>query len=272
MIFIEGDVRNITNVLTAWRTIEEDFNREGIKIINDLSMETALQTFAEFADRRAAADAPGLGHMYEWGQLGEEAGRLFRLIATGTGNTKVATFDYKRAENPTPRGTASGDTRDTGHVFRWKAPIMELGIRTVQSPVSGPVLAIPTKEPVNYNGGSAPETGGTMWFSRQSVTTTPDFAARGSFTQMWLTYFGAAAIKVVEQTVVETAEAFLDKYETIYKKFPAPKVSPKPMSPKLLVKSTLGETYGHRKNGEFMNKMEKAAQLLRAQRVADGLA
>lgn len=273
MIFIEGDVRNITNVLTSWRTIERDFGRRGLglEVIADLSTEVALQSFAEFADRKAASDAPALGHMYEWGKLGEESGRLWRLIATGTTQNKLATFDYKEAQRETPRGVNPRDTRQEGHVFRWKAPIMELGIRTSQEPAPGRMLAIPTREPENTSGRKSRKQGGTMWFSRQSVTTIPDYAARGSFTELWMTYFATAAVRIVEETVVERVEQFLDSYEKVYRKFPEPKVRPKPMSAKLMVETYLGERYGRDKNMRFISKEMKAAQLLRAQRVADGL-
>lgn len=270
MIFIEGDVRPITNVLGTWKTITKDFsNRRNLGILTDLAAETALQTFAEHADRSAEADAAALGHMYEWGQLGEESGRLWYLVLAGNGSNKLASFNYKKAQEESPRNANDQDLRGS-HVFYWKAPITELGVRTVQRPREDGVLAIPSREPLN-NKGNIRQSGGTMWFSKRSVTTNPAFAARGSFTELWMTYFAGVAQRVAQEAVEETAEAFFNNYSKGYSQF-QPKVNPKPTSPKLLVKSKLGETYGRRKNGQFMNKAEKVAQLLRAQRVADGLA
>lgn len=270
MIKIEGDVRPITDVFASVDVIRREFTKpRNLGVISNLAAEATLQGFAEFADKSAANDAAGLGHMYEWGQLGQESGRLWRLIVGGTNYNKIATFDYKEAEVATPRGANSQDKRQEGHVFRWKSAIMELGIRTTQEPRNGGTLAIPTKEPLNYSGESK-QSGGTMWFSKQAIMTTPSYDARGSFTNLWLTYFAGAAERVVIETVEKTSEQFFKNYSKGFVKF-RPKVNPNPKVARLFVKSTLGENYGQKQVGGFMTAAEKAAQLARAQRVADAL-
>lgn len=271
MIFIEADMRPLTNVLGTWNeTVEAFSNRRNLETMTLLAAETATQGFNEYMDSVAVEKEQELGHMYDWGELGRESGRLWRVLLGGTQTNKIVTFDYKQSVNEVPVGVNSEDTRKGGHVFRWKAPVIENGIRVRIEPVNGQWLAIPTAEN-SSNMTNNVSKGGTMWFTKRAISPPINRIAQGAFTQAWLIHFSTVAVRIVEETVVREAEQFFNTYETIYKQIPKAKTSRKPKRPMTHLENKLGHYLGRKKNGTFMTKMELAEQALRIQRISDGI-
>lgn len=272
MVAVEADLRGITNVMGTWSELIDMLeDTDSMETLSSLGAEAAVQAFNEGMDIAARGDAASLGHMYDWEQLGSETGRLWRVIIGGTASTKIVTWDYKPSTRPVPRNVNPTDTRRTEAVFRWKAPMMELGTRVSISPTQPHGwLAIPTKEPVNTPGKSRRKAG-TMWFTRHTQNLAPNEKAVGQFTQRWMTHFGTVAIKIVEEVVVEDLEQYIDTYEEVYRELPAPKVNPKPKTSSAKVKSTAGRKAGSRKNKKYMNKQKAKNTALKVQRIGDGL-
>lgn len=271
MINIEADLRPITAVAESNQAIAKAF--ESGKVLNTLTglaAEVASSSFNEMMDAAAPGAEQRLGHMYDWGQVGEDAGRLWRMIILGAGKNQVLTFDYKRSENEVPAGQdetgIAGDTRRGGHVFNWKAPIIENGTRVRIEPINGNYLAIPVGEGNGKNTNSA----GTMWFTKKRISPPINRIAQGAFTQKWVEYFGTVAVVVVEETVGKEAENFFDNIpREVYRTIPKPKVNPKPVRSRAKTNNA-GKTYYKNALGKFVSKAEGIRLGLQARRFGEG--
>lgn len=115
----------------------------------------------------AMAADPGKGgvlnHVYEWGQAGSPAGRLFVVFKKGNGRSQTVSFAFRASKAPIPsldEREAAGDilpvpekikARLSGkpYVFRQKAQFMEYGGRVTIRPRSATKLFIPFSRPIN---------------------------------------------------------------------------------------------------------------------------
>lgn len=74
-------------------------------------------------------------HMYEWKRVGDPNARLWKHILRGSGNARVATFDFKASQKAVPVKPIKQEVGVRGnHIFVWKAPILELGLPVRISP------------------------------------------------------------------------------------------------------------------------------------------
>lgn len=203
--------------------------------------------FGQYADVMAMVNPEQLGHMYDWGELGDPEGRLWNMILAPISNgNQVLDYTFKEAVAPNPHGESmtgiEGDRRqEESHVFRWKAPVMELGIAVSISPQWSPVLAIPTAETINYNqdngatptlknqGYNAQAGSGGMRFSPNTITPPINMNAKGSFNELWTTFFTTTAIKLVNEEGIKPVEKFFsyDVPNILYKKISRGKAVPK---------------------------------------------
>lgn len=206
-----------------------------------LSTSTA---FNEYADIMSVMNPTQLGHMYEWGELGDPEGRLWNMILAPISSGKyVLDYNFKAAVAPNPQGEEltgiPGDTRQSdSHVFQWKAAVMELGIPVTISPKYSPILAIPTHETVNYNAGEmTPTTGGgnpyggagEMRFTPNTITPGVNMDAKGSFNELWTQFFTTTAIQLVNEEGIKPLEKFFtyDMRSRLYNKISRGKAVPK---------------------------------------------
>lgn len=273
MIHMYADLRGITNVMGTWNALVEDFSNDAnLATLSSLSAELANQAFNEYMDAAAESNPNKFGHMYDWGELGEAHGRLWRAILGNARDTTILTFDFLPSQNEVPVGPeasgASDDTRTGGHVFREKAEVTEQGKRVHIAPLTpGGWLAIPTAENAGP-GRKNRSKGGGMWFTQGSVVPPVNMEAVGAFTEAWLVHFETVAVKIVDEAVADVVEHYFDSYDSVINELP--KYTP-PMAKTIRyshaeILDKMGEKLGHRKNGQFMNRMEKAEQLVRAER------
>lgn len=90
----------------------------------------ARDQFYHEIDAVAAASPNRFHHLYEWGELGQPAGRLFNLLFEQHGSSGRLVNHWLPSRIPVP---VQGD--QSRHVFVWKAPVME------NQAVSGPIQA-----------------------------------------------------------------------------------------------------------------------------------
>jgi hypothetical protein len=110
----------------------------------DLAHDVLNVNFEQWMDLAAMNDPQSLMHVYEWGQLGTPAGRLWesKLIGDAT-KTKRSVVVWKPSTVPTPvrpellePGPTGKTVKEGVHVFVWKAPVMESGMSITVSPQS----------------------------------------------------------------------------------------------------------------------------------------
>jgi len=127
--------------------------------------EHAAETMRTEIDAMAADPGKGgvLNHVYEWGQAGSPASRLFVVFKTGSGRNQTVSFAFRASRTPIPsleQREASGDilpvpekikARLSGrpYVFRQKAQFMEYGGRVTIRPNQATKLFIPFSRPIN---------------------------------------------------------------------------------------------------------------------------
>lgn len=137
-----GKVTNMIDTVSV--TLKTDTH------IDDLIKHSNTLITAEFVvhmQREALAKPSKFGHMYEWGQVGDPNGRLWRHVLRGRGASRQLSFDFKASKKAVPvapRLAAIGVRRN--HIFTWKAPVMELGKPVSISPKLAKMLVFEAKE------------------------------------------------------------------------------------------------------------------------------
>lgn len=97
--------------------------------------------FETFMDTLAMSRPENLTHVYEWGQLGMPAGRLWESVLRGRGADRTATVVWKASTKAVPvrpellePGPTGKTVKEGVHIFYWKAPVMEAGIQITVNP------------------------------------------------------------------------------------------------------------------------------------------
>ena len=94
--------------------------------------EIIKQAFYKYVDSVARLDPDSLQHVYEWGQVGVDGGRLFQIEAfTGRQSIRFVT-EFQQSTSVSPTSTEP---------FYNKASVMEAGTMVTISPPAGGVLA-----------------------------------------------------------------------------------------------------------------------------------
>ena len=134
-------------------------------------------------------------HMYEWGRVGDPNARLWKHILRGTGNARVATFDFKASKKAvplTPEKIQVGVRKN--HVFVWKAPVLELGLPVRISPKIATTLVM------DY-----PKRSGQLVYTKRSIYIPRQGAEQvwGSFTNEFMRWFSSGTPVAVIKTELE---------------------------------------------------------------------
>lgn len=134
MLRVRVDSREINKILD--NTIKYSYGFvEGVKanqiFFNSQLADYTIDVLNKYIDSQAKANPDALHHIYEWGMVGSESGRLFSI--TPRVSLQVIHFEGKFLK--------SSSETDSGYVFSDKAEIMENGISVVVEPKNSPVLA-----------------------------------------------------------------------------------------------------------------------------------
>jgi len=131
--------------------------RSGQKVLIDQIGRTAVEILGEFIDSNARANSDALHHVYEWGQSGSPAARLFDLQYSTYGGGLTISSSFRQS---------SSIKKGSNVPFYDKARIMEQGIPVRIKPVRAQALRFEddgeevfTKKPVTVDnpGGSQVE-------------------------------------------------------------------------------------------------------------------
>ena len=104
---------------------------------------TLSEAFGIAVDAAARLSPQSFMHVYEWGRdyhdyttVGSESHRLWKLVSTGRGSKRLMAYTFLPSVRPVPinpilleEGSTGKTVKSGVHVFTWKAPIMEYGIR-----------------------------------------------------------------------------------------------------------------------------------------------
>lgn len=132
--------------------------------------------FGQYVDMLSAANPQRLHHVYEWGQVGSQEGRLFELSATPTAQGVIITYEFRDSMVP----------NDSGVVFAKKAEVMESGESVTTTPT----------RPVPMDGGESFRVGSFTFVPGGPETS-------GAFRETFMLYFANRAnlIRATNQTL-----------------------------------------------------------------------
>lgn len=143
-------------------------------------------------------------HVYEWDQVGDINGRLWRDVLVGHGGSRIASFEWRASHKEVPLSAeAEAAGVKGGHVFTWKAPVMEYDTNiTIAPKEEGGSLAVFTG-PV-YTKDDYP-----VYFTKEEITVQNPGGpnVKGSFTRAYISWWaGAAGAQVFRDRIMNSLD------------------------------------------------------------------
>lgn len=155
--------------------------------------------FTEHMAALAPSHPEAFHHVYEWDDLGDPRGQLWRDVLVGGGNTRVATFEWLASKSivPVVHPDAIGHVSEV-HIFTWKAPVMEYDTKITIEPKHGEWLVYFTGPP----GENTPE---NIQFTNSPITVQDPGGpyVKGAFTQEYVTWWAGAGAEMIFKTKIK---------------------------------------------------------------------
>lgn len=171
--------------------------------------------FDEAADVIAATSKSNFHHVYEWGMTGIGRGRLWKHTLSGSGNNRMAGFQWKASKVPIPspkeRSQNANDPisrlsdedlaklSSRRYFFYWKAPVMEYNqtVHIVGRNSPKKMLMIPTWTDQKVGKEDKP-----FVFARSATMPVPGGeATTGRFSGLWMTWWASEANSVFDREI-----------------------------------------------------------------------
>lgn len=194
--------------------------------INELVRQANRIITAEFVlhmSARSVSEPKKFAHMYEWGQLGDPSGRLWRHHLRGAGAMRMLTYSFKASRKTvpvSPRLSSVGVQQR--HVFVWKAAVIEKGQPVTISPKIAQVLV----------------------FEAKSLEPGSPLRKMGQVTPSGIVYFDGT-IHLDRQGPAEAWGAFDGEFRSYFSS----------EIPEMHIRSKLGTVFSKTLRGEFAKKM-----------------
>ena len=195
---IEESLQNMhaAGMALAGTVIEEHAS----EVFRDFSEEE----FGDFIDREAMADPLRLGHVYEYGEVGQNLGRLWKIRYREGDGRVFASVDWLPSSEPMPIDPElEGDARAAGrslatHFFPDKARVLESGPETY-------TIHAGVQRYTERVGGDVSRPDSLVFMSNGNVVfaksaTQTNFSS-GQFEAAWNDFFTTHARKIVVQDI-----------------------------------------------------------------------
>lgn len=210
---------DLSNAFTFNKTLQS-FHKEftSTKHLNEVSKAAFAIMKDEFNKDTAgyAFSAPELfHHVYEWELIGNPKFALFDLKAMGQGGSRQISWDWKASKKtvPTmvdalgkpkyPPGFPANKLKRV-HVFVWKAPIMEYGIKvTIRPQLSKNKLLVLPNPNRRLGIDTDPRAPRPVVFTPHAYTTTVGGAARFQFSSWFERWFSVFAPKILDESLTK---------------------------------------------------------------------
>jgi len=226
MYNVTGDFDKIGKVTNTIDTVSATVKTNAH--VNDLvTNANAIITgdFVLFMSREAMANPKKFGHMYEWGEIGDPHGRLWRHILRGRGRSRQLTWDFKASKKSVPVDPVLQTVGvQQNHIFTWKAPVLELGLPVRISPKLARFLVFKAKKNTRRSAvsGTGFERGGIVYYNGTiAISRQGNAQMWGAFTDTFKEWFTSSApemalrtsLAVIAQKTIK--ETFLRKLASI---------------------------------------------------------
>lgn len=180
MISMAIDMGPVSEFVEISRTALETLDRADFQAdLVRAAMRHSVAEFALIADQVAESNPKNFHHVYEWGELGEIDGRLFRFIMGGSGRNEYVSYEFTESFKEVPPTEGSGGRGDA--VFHFKARVLEEGGPRVINVGEKGFLAWFDKKTKEWR------------YSRESQVVNNAVDTQGQFTTLWNAYWSSMA-------------------------------------------------------------------------------
>lgn len=218
---MSSDVSQAVSVCTALEKLSITLNTDKhINFVTQAAFEILSEEFNVQTAVMAAANPVQFNHVYEPQHIGEPNMQLWQNELRGRGRNRVATWDWRASKLIVdPTLTSTGEERfpsdfDTSrlnkiHVFVWKAPVMEYGVKVTVRPklTTTRVLVYP----LGAIGPDRSSASDAVVFTPNFYQFTPGKYTQGAFTAWFSTWWGG------EAAAAALRDAFEDQRDDAFK-------------------------------------------------------
>lgn len=156
-----------TKELTSMKTKKQVF---------DAVFSISAPEFIKYTNFKARSMPNALHHVYEWGSVGSESGRLFRIVKTSqTGSTGMIYYNFTNSKKRVPvpdilrQPGPTGKTVGASKIFKKKAEFMESGQpatftskKTVVFSSNNKIVFVPPNRPITIKSPGGRDTTGAF--------------------------------------------------------------------------------------------------------------
>lgn len=230
MINIKAELDKFRELGVAIATIESTLKSDRhVSSLIKAAHEVTAGEFVSHMTTEAFGNPGTFDHMYEWNQVGDPNGKLWRHVLRGNGKNRAAFFEFKASKKTVPVDPRLQAVRVKRiHVFVWKAMVLENGLPVKISPKLAKYLVFVSK---TNSRGSSSGTGyiknGIVYFKGTiSIARAGNQRINGSFTREWTTWWASGAperaisetltrpaIEAIKKTFAEKVRSFANLKE-----------------------------------------------------------
>lgn len=211
MIDIKGELEKFREVGVAISTIEATLKSDRhVSSLIKAAHEVSAGEFVSHMSGVALRDPGKYDHMYEWGQVADPNGKLWRHVLRGNGANRAAFFEFKASKKTVP---VDPKLQTVGvkriHVFVWKAMVLENGLPVKISPKLAKYLVfVAKKRTANAMSiGTGYQKNGIVYYRGTiSIARAGNERINGAFTNEWTQWWRSGAPEdVIRRTLTRPA-------------------------------------------------------------------
>lgn len=226
MIDIKGELDKFREVGVAVATIEATLKSDRhVSSLIKAAHEVTAGEFVAHMSSEALRETGKYDHMYEWGQVADPNGKLWRHVLRGNGANRSAFFEFKASKKTVPVDPALQAVRVKKiHVFVWKAMVLENGLPVKISPKLAKYLVFLAKKRTanaSSNGRGFSKNGIIYFKGTISIARAGNERINGAFTSEWTRWWASGqpetiirntltkpAIEAIKKTMAEKISSF----------------------------------------------------------------
>lgn len=231
MINIKAELDKFREVGVAVSTIEATLKSDRhVSSLIKAAHEVTSGEFVAHMSSTAMADENKFGHMYEWGQVGDPNGKLWRHVLRGNGANRLSFFEFKASHKTVPVDPRLQAVKVKKiHVFVWKAMVLENGLPVKISPKLAKYLVFVSKKSTRAGTGTGAgfvKNGIVYYKGTISIARAGNDRINGSFTNEWTQWWRSGqpeltiaqtltkpAIEAIKKTFAEKVKSFANLRE-----------------------------------------------------------
>ena len=226
MINIKAELDKFREVGVAISTIESTLKSDRhVSSLIKAAHEVTAGEFVAHMTELSLREPGKYSHMYEWGQVGDPNGKLWRHVLKGNGANRSAFFEFKASKKTVPVDPKLQAVKVKKiHVFVWKAMVLENGLPVSISPKLAKYLVFVAKK--NRIGstsfGKGFQRNGIIYYKGTiSIARAGNEKINGSFTSEWSRWWNSGepestirktltkpAIEAMKKTIAEKISSF----------------------------------------------------------------